>query len=89
MAETVKLWRCPRCNRVLRESSQEEARKKHESLVRRSAGSAAEFVREATWGAYLASLRRCRCGSKSKFRALPLARLQGQLQLSLDAVVLQ
>ena len=89
MGETVKLWRCPKCNRVLREANLEQAKARHTALVERSATGEVEFVIDATWGAYLASLRRCRCGSKSKFRPLPTMRLRGQLQLGLDPVVIQ
>ncbi|MBS2023706.1 MAG: hypothetical protein JST92_14980 [Deltaproteobacteria bacterium] len=89
MSEAIKLVRCPKCNRVLREDDVEQAKARHANLVERACGTAAEFVRDATWGAYLASLRRCRCGSKAKFRPLSAARLRGQLQLGLDSVVLQ
>jgi hypothetical protein len=89
MGESIKLWRCPRCNRVLREANLEQARERHSALVERSAAGAVDFVREATWGAYLASLRRCRCGSKSKFRPLPGIALRGHLALGLDPVVIQ
>ena len=88
MGESLKLWRCPRCNRVLREEDVEHAKARHASLVEASGAVATDFVREVTWGAYLASLRRCRCGAKAKLRALPATRLRGQLQLGLDAVVL-
>jgi len=89
MGETIKLWRCPSCNRVLREQPLQYALERHGEMVRAQAGAAADFVREATWAAYLASLRRCRCGSRKRFRALPVASLRGQLDLGIDAVVLQ
>ncbi len=89
MGESIKLWRCTSCNRVLQERDVGYARARHEALVHASAGEAAAFVKEATWGAYLASLRRCRCGSRRRFKAVPRTALQGQLDLTLDAVVLQ
>jgi len=58
-------------------------------MVAAQAGAAADFVREATWSAYLASMRRCRCGSRKRFRPLPPTSLRGQLDLGIDAVVLQ
>ncbi len=87
--ESIKLWRCPSCNRVLREQPIEQAMRAHAEMVAAQAGAAADFVREATWAAYLASLRRCRCGSKSKFRAVPVSSMRGQLDLAIDSVVLQ
>ena len=60
-AESAKIWRCPSCNRLLIEKSVEYAQKRHEALVvSRCVSASAEFVREATWPAYLASLKRCR-----------------------------
>ncbi len=85
-AESAKIWRCPSCNRLLIEKGVDYARQRHEALVKRC-GSSAEFVREATWPAYLASLKRCRCGSRRVLKPAPQAR--GQLDLHLDAVVLQ
>ena len=71
MGETIKLWRCPSCNRALREQLLSNALKQHAQMVAAQAGAAADFVREATWSAYLASMRRCRCGSRKQFRAIP------------------
>jgi hypothetical protein len=48
-----------------------------------------EFVREATWPAYLASLKRCRCGSRRELKEVPAGVVRGQLDLQIDAVVLQ
>ena len=59
MSHSIKLWQCPSCSRVLLERSEGYARERHEALVVAAAGTTAEFVREATWPAYLASLRRC------------------------------
>lgn len=87
--ELVRLWRCPACNRVLLQRSEEYARKRLRSQVAVGSGAAAEFVREAMWPAYLASLRRCRCGSRKRLKALPAGALRGQLDLHLDPVVLQ
>jgi hypothetical protein len=91
MGESIKLWRCTNCNRVLLERDVDYARARHEALVLESAtgSAAAAFVKEATWGAYLASLRRCRCGSRRRFKPIPKGSLRGQLDLTLDAVVLQ
>jgi hypothetical protein len=86
--DVVKLWRCPSCNKVLRERTVGEAQRRHAELVRALAGSQAEFVVEATWPAYLASLRRCRCGSRRRLKPLQEA-MRGQLDLHLDGVVLQ
>jgi hypothetical protein len=55
-------------------------------VIGRTRGVAVEFVREATWPAYLASLKRCRCGSR---RQLKPAAGRRQLDLQIDAVVLQ
>ena len=88
MGESIKLWRCTSCNRVLLERDVDYARARHAVLVAESGASAAEFVKDATWGAYLASLRRCRCGSRKRFAAVPKTSLRGQLDLALDAVVL-
>jgi hypothetical protein len=85
----LKLWRCPACNRVLLERSEEYARKRLSSQVAAGSGAAVEFVREAMWPAYLASLRRCRCGSRKRLRAVSAGALRGQLDLHLEAVVLQ
>ena len=86
-AESAKIWRCPSCNRLLVEKSVDYARERHEALVARCGS--AEFVREATWPAYLASLKRCRCGSRRALKPEPCAPLRGQLDLQIDAVVLQ
>jgi hypothetical protein len=85
----IRLWKCPNCDRLLRERSVGDAQKEHERLVRKHCGSGAEFVAEAMWPAYLASLRRCRCGSRKRLRPIALGALRGQLDLHLDAVVLQ
>ena len=86
--DVVKLWRCPSCNRVLRERSAGEAQRRHVELVRAHSGGQAEFVAEAMWPAYLASLRRCRCGSRRRLKPVNESP-RGQLDLHLDAVVLQ
>jgi hypothetical protein len=87
-AESAKIWRCPSCNRLLIEKSVDYARARHAEMLARTRGVSVEFVREATWPAYLASLKRCRCGSRSKLKPLP-AGGRGQLDLQTDAVVLQ
>ena len=89
--ETVRLWGCPSCHRVLRERSVEEAQRRHEELVREQCGQrpSAEFVAEAMWPAYLASLRRCRCGSRKRLKSMSPATMRGQLALHLDGVVVQ
>ena len=86
--DVVKLWRCPSCNRVLRERSVGDAQRRHSELVREHVGGQAEFVAEAMWPAYLASQRRCRCGSRRRLKPVHEPR-RGQLDLHLDAVVLQ
>jgi hypothetical protein len=86
--DVVKLWRCPSCNRVLRERSVGEAQRRHSDLVRQHCGGQVEFVVEAMWPAYLASLRRCRCGSRRRLRRVHEP-MRGQLDLHLDPVVLQ
>jgi hypothetical protein len=88
-AESKKIWRCPSCNRLLVERSIDYARTRHEALVTQARVASAEFVREATWPAYLASLKRCRCGSRSRLRPVPSQAVRGQLELQIDAVVLQ
>ena len=91
-AESAKIWRCPSCNRLLIEKSVDYARQRHESLTARcgSGPGSAEFVREATWPAYLASLKRCRCGSKRQLKPVPPGAVRGkQLNLEIDPVVLQ
>jgi hypothetical protein len=90
-AESKKIWRCPSCNRLLVERSVDYARARHEQLVAeaRCGSEAVEFVREATWPAFLASLRRCRCGSRSRLRPVPQQAVRGQLELQIEAVVLQ
>jgi len=86
--DLVKLWRCPSCNRVLRERSVGEAQRRHSELVGQHCGGQAEFVVEAMWPAYLASMRRCRCGSRRRLRQVHEP-MRGQLDLHLDPVVLQ
>ncbi|MCA1827047.1 MAG: hypothetical protein ABR567_08855 [Myxococcales bacterium] len=87
-AESAKIWRCPSCNRLLVEKSVDYARSRHEALTARCGS--ADFVREATWPAYLASLKRCRCGSKKKLKPVPPGAVRGkQLDLQIDPVVLQ
>jgi hypothetical protein len=88
-AESKKIWRCPSCNRLLVERSIDYARARHEALLARTRTGAAEFVREATWPAYLASMKRCRCGSRSRLRPVPSQAVRGQLDLHIEAVVLQ
>lgn len=88
-AESAKIWRCPSCNRLLVEKSVNYARERHEAIVARCGSAAADFVREATWPAYLASLKRCRCGSKRELKPVPGGAVRGQLDLQIDAVVLQ
>ena len=88
-AESSRIWRCPSCNRLLVEKSVDYARARHAELVARTRGGSVEFVREATWPAYLASLKRCRCGSKRQLRPVPSGAVRGQLDLMADAVVLQ
>jgi hypothetical protein len=87
--ESSKLWRCPACNRVLIEKSVDYVRQRHAALLSRARCGAVDFVREAMWPAYLASMKRCRCGSRSTLKPLPPAALWGQLDLHTDAVVLQ
>ena len=88
-AEASKIWRCPSCNRLLIEKSVDYARARHAELLARTRGGSVEFVREATWPAYLASLKRCRCGSRRQLKAVPPDVVPGQLDLQTDAVVLQ
>jgi hypothetical protein len=88
-AESAKIWRCPSCNRLLIEKSVDYARQRHEALVARARCGSAEFVREATWPAYLASMKRCRCGSKRELKPVPAQAVRGQLDLQIDAVVFQ
>jgi len=85
--ESIRLWGCPSCHRVLRERSVDEAQRRHEELVRQQCGASADFVAEAMWPAYLASLRRCRCGSRKRLKPVSPAAMRGQLDLHLDAVV--
>lgn len=88
-AESARIWRCPSCNRLLVEKSVDYARQRHEAMTARC-GSEVEFVREATWPAYLASLKRCRCGSKRRLKPVPPGAVRGkQLDLQIDPVVLQ
>ncbi len=88
-AESAKIWRCPSCNRLLIEKGVEYAQKRHQALVARCGSTSAEFVREATWPAFLASMKRCRCGSRRQLKPVPNAAARGQLDLQTDAVVLQ
>ena len=87
MSHSIKLWQCPTCRRVLLERSERYARERHDAMVKGAAGPSAEFVREATWPAYLASLRRCRCGSKKRLARVDGSIPAGQLRLQLDGVV--
>jgi hypothetical protein len=85
-----KIWRCPSCGRLLVAKGVDYARARHEEMLARTrCGTAIEFVREATWPAYLASLKRCRCGSKRELKPVPSTAVRGQLDLQVDAVVLQ
>jgi len=88
-AEGSRIWRCPSCNRLLVEKSVDYARARHAELLARTRSRSFEFVREATWPAYLASLKRCRCGSRRELKAVPAGVVRGQLDLQIDAVVLQ
>jgi len=88
-AESTRIWRCPSCNRLLVEKGVDYARARHAELLARTRGGSVEFVREATWPAYLASLKRCRCGSRRELKAVPSGVVRGQLDLQIDAVVLQ
>src|SRR6266566_2499804 len=88
-AEGSRIWRCPSCNRLLVEKSVDYAKARHADMLARTRGRSPEFVREATWPAYLASLRRCRCGSRQRLKAVPESAGRGQLDLQVDAVVLQ
>jgi len=88
-AESTRIWRCPSCNRLLVEKSVDYARARHAELLARTRGGSVDFVREATWPAYLASLKRCRCGSRRELKAVPAEVVRGQLDLQIDAVVLQ
>jgi hypothetical protein len=88
-AESSRIWRCASCNRLLVEKSVDYARARHAELIARTRVPSVEFVREATWPAYLASLKRCRCGSRRELRAVPPGVVRGQLDLQIDAVVLQ
>ncbi len=85
-----RIWRCPSCGRLLVAKGVDYARARHEEMLSRTrCGTAIEFVREATWPAYLASLKRCRCGSKRELKPVPTTAARGQLDLQCDAVVLQ
>ena len=88
-AESKRMWRCPSCNRLLVERGVDYARARHSELLARTRSGSIEFVREITWPAYLASLKRCRCGSRSRLKAVPPGGACGQLDLQADAVVLQ
>ena len=85
MSQPIKLWRCTSCRRVLLEKSEHYARERHEELTRSARN--ADFVREATWPAYLASLKRCQCGSRKRLQPVDAATRVGQLRLQLDGVV--
>ena len=87
MSHSIQLWRCRACGRVLRERSERYARERHEAMVVNAAGQAAEFVREATWPAFLASMLRCPCGSKKRLARVDGSAPLGQLGLQLDGVV--
>jgi hypothetical protein len=87
-AESKKIWRCPSCNRLLVERSMDYARQRHEAMLAETRH-ASEFVRDVTWPAYLASLKRCRCGSRSRLRPVPQKSVRGQMELQMEAVVLQ
>jgi hypothetical protein len=86
-AESAKIWRCPSCNRLLVQKSLEYAKARHAEMLARTRGGSVEFVRETTWPAYLASLKRCRCGSRQRLKPVPAP--SGQMDLQIDAVVLQ
>lgn len=88
-AESKKIWRCPSCNRLLVERSVDYARQRHAALLARTRSGSAEFVREATWPAYLASMKRCRCGSRTRLRPVPSQAVRGQLDLHIETVVVQ
>ncbi len=85
MSQPIQLWRCPSCSRVLLQRSEGYARERHEQLTQQAPN--ADFVREATWPAYLASLKRCRCGSKRRLQQVDGSTRVGQLKLQLDGVV--
>ena len=87
--DSIRLWTCPGCHRVLRERTVDEAQRLHEELVREQCGASAQFVAEAMWPAFLASQRRCRCGSRKRLKPVSSASMRGQLDLHLDAVVVQ
>jgi hypothetical protein len=84
-AESSRIWRCPACNRLLIEKSVDYVRHRHAQLVSRTS----DFAREATWPAYLASMKRCRCGSKRELKRVAPDAVHGQLDLQTDTVVLQ
>lgn len=88
-AESRKIWRCPSCNRLLVERSVDYARQRHAAMLAKTRTGSAEFVREATWPAYLASMKRCRCGSRTRLRPVPSQAVRGQLDLPIEAVVVQ
>jgi len=90
-AESTRMWRCPSCNRLLVERSIDYARTRHSELLARTRGGSIEFVREVTWPAYLASLKRCRCGSRRRLKAVAPGAACGQLDFDVqtDALVLQ
>jgi hypothetical protein len=69
------------------ERSVDYAKARHAEMLERTRSASVDFVRETTWPAYLASLKRCRCGSRQRLKPEPAGR--GQLDLQIDAVVLQ
>src|SRR3979411_3108925 len=89
-AESTRIWRCPSCNRLLVEKGVDYARGRQAGGLGRHAGGRGGVVgcgRGATWPAYLASLKRCRCGSRRELKAVPAGVVRGQLDLQIDAVV--
>src|SRR5437763_2339167 len=88
-ADSTKIWRCPSCNRLLVEKSVDYAKARHAEMLARTREASLEFVREATWPAYLASLRRWRCGSRQRLKAGPQSAGRGQLDLHVAAAALQ
>ena len=78
-------------NQIIFDGRHYEAVEMTEELVREQCGTnpSAEFVAEAMWPAYLASFRRCRCGSRKRLKPVSAAAMRGQLDLHLDPVVVQ
>jgi hypothetical protein len=89
MTQQIALYKCPACDRVLLGKSERYARERHEQLMADAAAETREFVREATWPAFLASMKRCRCGSKRRLMPVDGTARVGQLRLQLDGVVIQ